>query len=265
METLAPYLDNGWSPLHGIRSPSAAYILAPSPEYYDLRSDPGETKNLFGSEAAETLEGLKDALAAKLGNESPEAIARESRAVGPDELRRLQSLGYLGGAGPVKPTGLPDPKDMMPVLELLEQAESARRAGKLDEALERAERASRGAPDDLQVLQELGILYALAGRFDEAESALRRYLDTKLNPNVTILLANVLREKGNAAEGRALLEKEVEKEPDHGGLLVTLGDFAAAEGRPSEALRLYQRAKEVDPVRASALADARIFELRSRR
>jgi len=49
METFAPYLDNGWSPLFGMRRHGDKYILAPTPEYYDLRSDPTEMRNIHDS------------------------------------------------------------------------------------------------------------------------------------------------------------------------------------------------------------------------
>ncbi|MGH9333950.1 MAG: sulfatase-like hydrolase/transferase, partial [Vicinamibacteria bacterium] len=263
LETLAPYLDHGWAPLHGMRSRRAKYIDAPKAEYYDLENDPGERTNLFGSSAARSTELLKSALDRKL--ERSEAPADPVREVDPEELRRLQSLGYLAGAGPAPSGELPDPKDMMPVLQLLEEAEASRQAGRIEDAIEKVERARKGAPGDLQALQQLGILYAYRGRFGEAGELFRECLAVKKDPNVTILLANVLRESGRAAEGRKLVEEEIEASPDHGGLLVTLGDFFAAEGRAAEALTWYRRAKEVDPYRASKLADSRILELRSRR
>jgi len=265
MESLAPYLDNGWAPLHGMRSRTAKYISAPKPEAYDLARDPGETKNLFGS--FPEAEALAGALERKMGG-APGLAAIQTRMqkVDPEELRRLQSLGYLGGPGPAAASGeLPDPKDMMPVIQLLEEAESDRRAGRIEDAIEKVERARKGAPKDLLVLQTLGILKALAGRFEEAESILREHLALKRSADVSIVLANVLRETGRAVEGKALLEREIAIEKDHGGILVALGDFLAAEGRPADALALYRRAKEVDPSRASALADARILELRTGR
>jgi tetratricopeptide (TPR) repeat protein len=108
-------------------------------------------------------------------------------------------------------------------------------------------------------------LKALAGRLEEAESILRERLSLSASPDVTIVLANVLRETGRAPEGKAILEEAMATETGHGGLLVTLGDFLLAEGRPAEALALYNRAKDVDPARATALANSRIREMRSRR
>ncbi|HXV62549.1 MAG TPA: tetratricopeptide repeat protein [Vicinamibacteria bacterium] len=136
-------------------------------------------------------------------------------------------------------------------------------AEKFDEALEKAQRARRGAPKDLQVLQELGLIYAQMNRLEEARSVFEEYLNLKQNVNVSILLANVLRRMGRIDEGRALIEKARHQEPDHGGVLITLGDFLVEAGRLGEALLLYQRAKEVDPYRASETANQRIVELRT--
>ncbi|HXV62548.1 MAG TPA: sulfatase [Vicinamibacteria bacterium] len=122
METMATYLDNGWSPLHGLRTQRAKYILAPRPEYYDLESDPGEKNNRYDiarSHADEALERLETLLKQKLGGMATAAsIAEGARPVDPDALRRLQALGYLGGGGSADPSlapdSLPDPKDMLP-------------------------------------------------------------------------------------------------------------------------------------------------------
>jgi hypothetical protein len=46
--------------------------------------------------------------------------------------------------------------------------------------------------------------------------------------------------------------------------MITRGDFLMDEGEYEEALAWYQKAKAVDPYRATAVADRRIVELRRR-
>ena len=48
-ETMAPFEDFGWSPLRAVRAGALKYILAPSPELYDLAADAGETANLVAT------------------------------------------------------------------------------------------------------------------------------------------------------------------------------------------------------------------------
>jgi predicted Zn-dependent protease len=153
---------------------------------------------------------------------------------------------------------------MIEILRLAIESRSFRREGKLDEALERARRALELAPKDLEVIEENALVYIEMNRLEEAESALRSYRALKANPNIDILLAEILAETGRRPEGEAVLKEAMALEPDHGGVLITWGDFLAAKGQPSEALECYQKAKRVDPYRATAIADKRIVELRKR-
>jgi arylsulfatase A-like enzyme len=265
METLAPYLDNGWAPLHALRRHHDKYVLAPKEEYYALRRDPRESENLYrhGNGAADLAgrmrERLKDA-------SSPEAIAAGASRVDSESLRQLQALGYLTGPGPASASEseLPDPKDMMPIQRLVIESRTLRRELRPEEALPKAREALRAAPKDLEVLEEMGLVFIELERLDDAEKTFRRLNELKANPNVNVLLAQILAETGRRDEGKELLRKAMELEPGHGGVLVTWGDFLAEEGKYAEALASYEKAKEVDPYRATAVADRRIVELRRR-
>lgn len=268
METMAAYLDNGWAPLHALRRHEDKYILAPRPEYYRLAADPRESENLFGKAAAkDSVAELSEALAQKLeGSDSPEAVAATATKPDPESLRRLQSLGYLSGPGPASTSSvdLPDPKDMMEILKLAIESRSLRREGRLEDALARARKALELAPKDLEVLEENALVAIEMNRLEEAEKALRAYRELKPNPNINILLAEILAETGRRPEGETILRQAMELEPDHGGVMITWGDFLAAQGKYGEAIEWYQKAKRVDPYRATAIADKRIMELRRR-
>ncbi|MFN7975648.1 MAG: sulfatase-like hydrolase/transferase [Acidobacteriota bacterium] len=115
-ECLAPMLDLGWSPLHAWIEDGRKLVRAPTPELYDLGSDPGEHHNVHDANPA-----VARAMEAKLA-----AVAqRESDARAPvseEERKRLESLGYLGGVGggsaAARAPGR-DPKEMVDVLPLL--------------------------------------------------------------------------------------------------------------------------------------------------
>jgi tetratricopeptide (TPR) repeat protein len=206
-------------------------------------------------------------LAARL-KDSPSAEAIAAAATKPDaeSLRRLQALGYLSGPGPTRPKGgqLPDPKDMMAVQNMVIEARSLRKAQRLDDALSKAQQALERAPKDLEALEETGLIYVEMDRLEEAERVFRAYSELKPNPNINILLAQILAASGRRGEGRGLLKQALELEPDHGGVMITWGDFLLEEGKYEEALAWYERAKEADPYRATAIADKRIVELRRR-
>lgn len=267
METMATYLDNGWAPLYGLRRHQDKYVLAPRPEYYDLAADPVESQNLYGngSGRAGTLSRLAEELTSRLKDSpSPESIAAEAAKPDPESLRKLQALGYLSGTGPArgKSADLPDPKDMMPIQKLLIESRTLRREGKLEEALAGAKEALQKAPEDLEALEENGLVYIEMNRLEEAEKVLWAYSERKPNPNINILLAEILAESGRRADAELLLQQALELEPDHGGVMITWGDLLAAKGEYDEAIGWYQKAKRVDPYRATTIADRRIVDLR---
>ena len=112
METLAPQLQFGWSPLRGVRTRRHRYVRAPRPELYDLGEDPRESRNLAGS-LPDLVAELDGALQERLGGEravEPVALLSE------EERARLESLGYAVasvGGDPTRPgaVGGRDPKD----------------------------------------------------------------------------------------------------------------------------------------------------------
>jgi len=272
METMAPYLDSRWAPLHGLRRHRDKFISAPRPEYYDLASDIGEGRNLYNGlsdEARKAVTDLEKELAERLKNApSAEAVAEAAGQPDPEALAKLQALGYLTGPGPHRSRGaataLPDPKDMMPVQRLLYEARGLRRAGRLGEALAKAQEALRRAPKDLEVLQETGLVFIEMDRLDEAEEVLWKYSALQPNPNINILLCQILAQTGRPREAEALIREAMALEPDHGGVLITYGDFLAERGQYERAFELYDQAKRVDPYRATDAVDQRVAALRRR-
>lgn len=267
LETMRTYLDHHWAPLFGLRRHRDKFILAPTPEYYDLVADPRERKNRYatlshGEESA--MFELAEALSERIqGDASAEALAAAAAAVKPDAeaLRRLQSLGYVSGSDEPDGSNLRDPKDMMPALELFLEARSLRQQGQYPQALAKAHEALRLSPTDRTILREVGTIFAKQGQVKEAEQAFAQYLEIKPDADVCWYLAQIMMQTGRSQEALAVLQRALELEPDHGGALVARGDLAASKQEYAEALRLYERAAEVDPYRAEAMARGRIARL----
>lgn len=272
LETLNPYLDNGWAPLYAARSHGAKYVRAPRPELYDLEEDPGERRNLLAGEergggAAEgrlrPLEAFLDDLLA--GQQGPEELAGEALRADPDVRRRLEALGYLSGGAPgppEEPGELPDPKDMLPLLEELAEGRRLLAEGRPEEAERRARKILSRSPRDRPALQLLGEVYATQGRVEDAERVLRRHLEVGPAVGASVLLAQVVMQQGRLEEAGALLDQAEGLEPGHGAVPLARGDLALVRGRPREAVASYRRAAEVDPYRFRGLAEARIERVR---
>ena len=91
-EALYPRYHFGWSELYALTTDRYRYIQAPREELYDLIADPDERDNL-ASARARTVRDLRAALDEVRG----EGPLRTPATVSDDTLRRLRSLGYLGG------------------------------------------------------------------------------------------------------------------------------------------------------------------------
>jgi len=266
LESLAPFLDFGWAPLSAVRSVDAKYIRAPRPEMYDLAADPSEAHDLARApgSAARRMTALAGDLAARhaSGPPFPGPGAGPSR-VSAEELRALQSLGYLAGAGPGPAADLPDPKDMAEVATWLVDANTLLASGRAEDALGVARKAAARSPRDRSVLQTLGKISLRLGRLKDAEAAFRAFTAIRPKADVSLLLAQILILRSEDAEAGRLLDEAARLEPEHGGIFIARGDLAARKGKRDEAAALYEKARLVDPYRAEATAASRLQSLRA--
>jgi choline-sulfatase len=94
-ESLYAHLHFGCSGLRSLRMGRYKYIDAPKPELYDLKEDPSELHNLYSQERSTALAYRERllALAAKFKTSHPAS----ARALSPETISRLSSLGYVAG------------------------------------------------------------------------------------------------------------------------------------------------------------------------
>ncbi|HEY6049832.1 MAG TPA: sulfatase, partial [Thermoanaerobaculia bacterium] len=91
-ETFFPRFHFGWSDLASLTENNTHYIGGPRPELYDWGADPGERRDLAASRPP-PLRALAAALASMNRPMSPPG------ASDPETVRKLASLGYVGGGG----------------------------------------------------------------------------------------------------------------------------------------------------------------------
>ncbi len=117
-ESLTP-TKYGCSPLFGLETGRSKYIQTSRPELYDLINDPGETTNILEKspqQARVFQERLREVIAEQLRTQSDGG----SLELDEKDIRRLESLGYVGGK--VRETfefetGNEDPKDFLGIFE----------------------------------------------------------------------------------------------------------------------------------------------------
>jgi len=171
-ETLYPRTYMGWSELRAMRTDGWKYILAPHPELYDLRRDPGELKNLIAQHPVDADQFQK--LVWKIAGTQGKAENLTTVPLDEKTRRELESLGYVGGAGSREiqlGSDAADPKDRIPVLELTQRAEAFLEAGDNARAAQTMEQAVRLDPGNPRARIELGAAYERAGQLDQAVKA----------------------------------------------------------------------------------------------
>jgi choline-sulfatase len=265
MESLFPYLEYGWAPLFGLRRLHDKYLLAPRPEYYDLRADPGETTDVFPT-ATGTSQHARDELATALSAQlrqwpSLDAVATATNTPSPETIERLRSLGYIGEAGPTGTTERADPKDMVTSATTLQQANALLSSGQAAPALALIRQAEQRSPRDRAVLHLLAKIHLRLGNLVAAEAALRAFTAIKPKADVSLLLAQIIMLDGRHAEAEQLLAAALQLDPHHGGVLIARGDLRARQGRPAEAVADYELARQLDPYRTTTVARNRLAKL----
>ncbi len=272
LESMMTLLNNGWAPLHGLRSKTAKYIQAPRSEYFDLVKDPFELQDRSVEHAAEVKR-----MAAKLGEllaawpKDSELLKRSSKLPA-DAQRAISALGYSSGVSPDGSTGVLDPKDMLPGWELIEEAIrlQAQASGpdaqrKLAEALAKVQRALGRSRFDRAALEQEARIFVAQGRLEDAAKALREYLAIQPSSDAYVFLAQLALAREKPAEVAPLVAAALALEPAHGGARIALGDLYMKEGKYSEAIAAFEEALKVDPIRAQGMAGARLESARQMR
>ncbi len=238
-ESFAPLLDFGWSPLRTVRQGDWKFIAAPTPELYDLKSDPGETRNLASGQPARAAAFARQVDAIATGALAPAgALDRETVA-------RLQALGYASGrSGPAGDRS--DPKDRRELAARLAQVASGELQGAgLERALREILRIDHENP---QANLRLGYVLLNSGRCPDAiprfSAAIAAHLPSA-DAHLGLAACEAAAKNPVAAE-RTLAEAQ-HVEPDNPVANANLGLLLSDTGRPGAAIPHLQRALSLDP------------------
>jgi choline-sulfatase len=168
----------GWAPLRSVRREGFKFIEAPQPEFYDLRSDPGELRNRYVPWDT-TVQNLRKMLA-ELSAKSLPPGKPSPAAVSPGTIDELRALGYLGPADArsstdvPEPSLLPDPKDKIEEQNLLHFAMMAAEDGQTTKARAAFEKLLELDKRSTIALSQLGRLEIACGNYTKAADYLRR-------------------------------------------------------------------------------------------
>lgn len=116
------------------------------------------------------------------------------------------------------------------------------------EALELLQKGHELAPKDLQILQQMALLYNRQGNNDAAGEAAEKALavDPK-NPTVLNIAAQIFLTAQNFEKSASILEKVLEINPDDENAAFNLAIAYNKMGQPEKAVALYQKSVDANP------------------
>jgi arylsulfatase A-like enzyme len=243
METLYTRENLGCAALFALRTHHAKFILAPRSEYYDLRRDPKELKDLWAPSASEGT-ALRDRLIARLA-EQPDASAA-TRVMDANELEKLASLGYVDLGGAATSPDRIDPKDRVPLLVNLGRALELKRDGRYEEAVIAAKEVVDQSEGVYAPVLALGSIYRKMGRPNDAVRVMSDYVAKHPCTEMAIPLAELLRDLGRFAEMEQVLRTAEAIDPQCGAVPMLRGDRHYAEQDYRAALDAYRKAASID-------------------
>lgn len=273
----------GCATLRAVRAGRYKYIDSPSPELYDLSSDPRELRNLYAAEQPRAM-AIRHQLMVVLAS----APAVKPAMPPPDAVSALRSLGYLSGSTPeARLASHIDPKDRISDFEMYGQALALASAGRLPDSNTLFLKLAEKLPDVVDIRISLGLNHQQSGQYEEAAEEFQRALESAplncqahfdlglsqfrlhqldnaiqelqvalaLEPWYTRaeeLLADIYLEKKDYAQARARLEHLLSVDPESYAAHYNLGVLAAMNRNWSEAERELHSALHTDPTSAEA-------------
>jgi len=225
----------GWAPLKAIRADNSKLIEAPHPEYYDLKADPSELKNLYASDGA-PVQALGVEMAtwkSKLPGPPAEAMAK-----------------------------LPDPKDKVEVQNQLHRAMLASDDNRTDDARAALEKALELDPSSPTALRQLGELELSAGDYAKAAAHLKHAHEVRPEDSTAAFeLGQALEKSGDLAGARDALEASLKLVPSQMPARLLLGRVYLGLKDSKNAEDQFEAAQLVDSNNVDArlgLAEAQI-------
>jgi arylsulfatase A-like enzyme/Tfp pilus assembly protein PilF len=245
----------GWSELRAVRTKRWHFIESPKAELYDLTADPGETANVASRELS-TVERLRSSLTeferqsiAKLAATAPVEEDEET-------LRKLASLGYVGGTSVADGTSwrdLPDPKDRLPIYDRMGHIRTLVKDGKEEDAIALLESVLKEAPEVIDAYYTLGNCYLKKKMFDKAAEYYRATLAKRPDHDYAMIgLADTLVAEGRIDEAIAGYEHFLKSDPKNGQILYRLAQVELDAGRDDGAAANFRKTLDAEPKTARA-------------
>lgn len=250
-ESMVTLYNHGWAPLHSLSRLGDKAIRAPRPEFYDVRADPGELRNLYESrrEAATSLLSKLEVHLAKGPTVAPSEKPLDAKVA-----KELAQLGYSRSSAGGSAVATIDPKDAITSWAVLSNAQTFAAQGQTDRALADIARVLASNPNDPFAWESAYVVREQRGELDQAEAALRKVIELNPSSEVFVRLGWVCFKQSKLAECDAAIAAAEALEPAHGDIFLLRGERLFVEQRYAEAREQFELALTKDPARADEKA-----------
>jgi arylsulfatase A-like enzyme/cytochrome c-type biogenesis protein CcmH/NrfG len=256
-ETTEPYTLLRLSRIRSYTVGRWKYIWSPNPQLFDLEADPGELNNVIG-EHADTAASLHEQLRALIVDAPPRIPPDKSPPLTGDEIRRLESLGYIAPVGDAEVAeGIeadtfepkePDAHANAALVRAYEQARDALGNRRLAEAESQLLSILATLPNAPAPLRDLAMAYRNQRKLAEAGRTFERFL--LANPNDTRTrgeYAGMLMELQQWGQAIVQATEILRVTPDDFTAQAMLGAAYDKLGRVDEACRHLEAAARLQP------------------
>jgi len=186
-ETVEPFTLLRLARIRTLTHGSWKYIWSPSPQLFDLATDPGELSNVIGDQP-DTAASLLEQLRGLIVEAPPRIPADTSPPLTSGEIRRLESLGYIAPVGDFETEDVieadifeptePDPHAHAAVIRAYELARDTLGNRLFPQAEAQLRQVLAILPNAPSPQRDLALALRSQGKLDEAARAFERFLQT---------------------------------------------------------------------------------------
>ncbi len=263
-ETVEPYALFRLSRIRTLTVGEWKYIWSPSPQLFDLESDPGELHNVM-AEHPDTAMSLREQLRALLA-EAPPRIAEDTPpALTSGETARLESLGYVAAVADSNAAGMSeldtfepeggDPHAHAAVIRAYEHARDAIGRGGFEQAETELRSVLAALPDAPSPLRDLAFALSRQGKLDEASGTYERTLVVApADTGTRVQYASLLMDRRQWEQAIGQAEQVLRLTPDDFSAHMILGAANTNLNRLAQACAHLEAATRIEPQAAGAMS-----------
>jgi len=256
-ESMEGHYNFNLSPLRALRIGVWKYVKAPRAELFHLAEDPHERNDQMSSQedrAGAMREQLRNLI---VEAPPPPSVQERTASLGAAERARLESLGYIQGAGPGNDLateldtfapGGPDPKDKAEAIEAYCQSVWALSWRDYPRAEQLLRKVVQGLPESARAHADLAYAMQRQDRIDEAilhyDEALRH---EPTSTYVRKIYAGLFMQTKRWAEAEGQLKEVLTQDPTDSEAWHSMGVILAAQDRLDEAQIHLEQAVSLAP------------------